>query len=104
MTTKGGWAKLYKDATPPPVGSLVFAYCYGVHRVLRVYKSNRPDSDRNHRLVEYVQVTDRYFNPIRSPRTFTCDILYIRDFETVIKRSNYVDPESIIQRVLENAK
>ena len=103
-TEKATWAQMYKDAKIPEVGSLVTAYRQGVHRVLRVSKSNRANADVNHRLVECVQVTDRYFNPVRNPQKYTCDILYVTSFEISIKYRNYVDPESIIQRVLEIAK
>lgn len=99
MPSKARWADLYRSKVSPKVGDLIFAYHRGVHRVLNVREVY--DSDfSNKRLVTYVQVADRRFNQIVcSNRTQTCDILWTMPFEETVRKSNFVDPEFIIQKV-----
>lgn len=99
MPSKTRWAGLYRAKQSPKVGDLIFAYHRGVHRVLNV--QDCPNSEfSNKRLITYVQVADSRFNPIvRDRRTQCCDILWTAPFEESVRESNFVDPESIIQRV-----
>lgn len=93
------WAGLYRAKKSPEPGDLIFAYHRGVHRVLEVHDC--PFSEFRHkRTVVYVQVADRYFNPIlRNRRTQRCDILWTNPFEAVVQNGSFVDPQGIIERV-----